>query len=141
MADAFEVGEHRYAGLVLHAGDEVLAAARDDEIYVAVEAFQHEADSVAIRRGDGLDGGFWQAGFLQALGQTRLDGEARQMAFRAAAQDGGVAGLETQRAGIGGDVRAALVDDADDADGNALPLDAQTVGARPIGEDGADRIG
>ena len=45
------------------------------------------------------------------------------MALRAAAQDRGVAGLEAQRAGVGGHVGAALVDDADHAERHAHALE------------------
>ena len=63
------------------------------------------------------------------------------MAFRAAAQDRGVAGLQAQRAGIGRHVGPALVDDADDAQGHAHALDLEAVGPRPVGDHRADRIG
>ena len=53
------------------------------------------------------------------------------MALRAAAQDRGIAGLEAQRAGIGGHVRPAFVDDADDAERHAHALDGHAVGPRP----------
>ncbi|MNH86381.1 hypothetical protein D3C73_388390 [compost metagenome] len=33
MAEAFEMRKDRYSGLVLHAGDKALAAARNDDVY------------------------------------------------------------------------------------------------------------
>ena len=50
-----------------------------------------------------------------------------------APQQGGVARLEAQRRRVGGDVRAVLVDDPDDAERDAHPLDAQArSGARSL---------
>ena len=70
-----------------------------------------------------------------------MNGTARAVALRAAAQDRGIAGLEAQRRGIGGDVGAALVDDADDAERHPHPLDGHAVRPRPALRHGADRIG
>ena len=122
VADAFEVREHRHARFVLHAVDEALAAARHDDVDRAVEALQHEADGVAIGRRHELDRGFGQARRLQARGEAGMDGGARVMALRAAAQDRRVAGLEAERAGVRRHVGAAFVDDADDADRHAHAL-------------------
>ena len=63
------------------------------------------------------------------------------MAVGAAAQDHGVAGLQRQCAGVGGDVRPALVDDADDAERHLDALDGHAVRPRPGLGDPADRIG
>jgi hypothetical protein len=52
-------------------------------------------------------------------------------ALRAAAQDRGVTGLQTQRAGIGGHIRPAFIDDADDAKRHAHAFDAHSVGPPP----------
>ena len=65
---------------------------------------------------------------------------ARAHALAAAAQDRRVAGLQAQRARVRGHVGPALVDDADDAERHAHALDAQAVRARPLRDDGADRI-
>ena len=75
------------------------------------------------------------------LVERRVDGARRAMAVRAAAQDHGVAGLERQRAGVGGDVRPALVDHADDAERHPHALDGHAVRPRPGFGDLADRIG
>ena len=63
------------------------------------------------------------------------------MAVRAAAQDHGVARFERERAGIGGDVRAALVDHANDAKRHLDALDGHAVRPRPGLSNPADRIG
>ena len=93
--------------------------------------FEHQADRLAVGGRHELDGGFGQARRAQAARQARLDGAARVVAVRAAAQDRGVAGLEAQRAGVGRHVRPALVDDADDAERHAHALDVEAVGPRP----------
>ena len=69
-----------------------------------------------------------------------MDGADRAEAVGAAAQDRGIAGLQAQRAGIGGDIGPALIDDADDAERHPDALDAHAVGAPPRRQHGADRI-
>ena len=64
----------------------------------------------------------------------------RAEAVGAAAQDHGVAGLQAQHAGVGGHVRPAFVDHADDAERDAHTLDAHAVGTPPGGQDRPDRI-
>ncbi len=61
-------------------------------------------------------------------------------AFRAATQDHGVAGLQTQRARIGSHIGPALVNDSDDAQRHAHALDAQSVGPVPFRHRRADRV-
>ena len=56
VTEAFEMRQHRHAGFFLHARDKAFAAARNDEVDGAVEAFEHFADGGAIRCGDELDG-------------------------------------------------------------------------------------
>ncbi len=75
------------------------------------------------------------------LGQRGMDRARRAMAVGAAAQDHGVAGFQGQRAGVGGDVRPALVDHADDAERHFHALDGHAVRPRPGFGDPADRIG
>ena len=58
VAEAFEMGEYRYAGFILHACDEGLAAAGDDDVDIAGKALQHFADRGAIDGGNQLDRGF-----------------------------------------------------------------------------------
>ena len=141
VADAFQVREHRHARLLLHARHQALAAARHDHVDGAVEALQHQPHGLAVGGGHELDGSLGQARLAQAARQAHLDGAAGMMALRAAAQDRGVAGLEAQRAGVGRHVGPALVDDADHAQRHAHALDSEAIGARPLGDHGADRIG
>ena len=49
--------------------------------------------------------------------------------------------LTAMPAGVGGHVRAALVDDADDPERHADPRDLEAVGPRPFGQHAADRVG
>ena len=71
------------------------------------------------------------------VGQRFADGAAGAQAVGAAAQDRGVARLQAERAGVGGDVGAALVDDADHAERHPDPVDGHAVGPGPGGHDGA----
>ena len=54
-----------------------------------------------------------------------MDRAAGAGASRAAAQDHGIAGLQAQRAGIGGHIGAAFEDHADDAERHAHALDGE----------------
>ena len=70
-----------------------------------------------------------------------VDRLRRAQALGAAAQDRGVAGLQAERAGVGGDVRPALEDHADDAERRAHPADVQPRGPVPLGDHLPDRVG
>jgi len=69
VADAFEMGEDRHARLVLHAGNEALAAARHDHVEIAVEPAQHFADGGAVGNRHQLDRRLGQAGGDDAFEQ------------------------------------------------------------------------
>ena len=85
----------------------------------------------AARSRVGTSGSPPSAGRRRAgLRQARHGWRGWSESFRAAAQDHGIAGLEAERAGVGGDVRAALVDHADDAERHAHALDAHAVRPR-----------
>jgi hypothetical protein len=58
----------------------------------------------------------------------------------AAAQDGGIAGLQAQAGRVRGDVGAGFVNDDDDADGSGNLLESQAVGAGALVEDAAGRV-
>ena len=62
-------------------------------------------------------------------------------AVRPAAQHHGVAALQAQRPGVGGDVGSALVNDSDDAERRGDPLDDEAVRPGEGRERPADRIG
>ena len=107
------------------AGDQALAAARHDDI----DEFAHGdqlANGGAVGGVDDLHGIGRQAGGLQTFLDQRRDGAVGADRFRAAAQDGGVAGFQAQRCSVGRDVRAGFVNDADDAerDAHLADLDA-----------------
>ena len=134
------MGDHRDAALLLDPGDQALAAARHDDVDMPVHA-QHGADRRPVGRRDDLHRVFRQAGGAQAVAQA-VDDRARGVeALPAAAQDGGVAGFQAQRASVGGDVGPGFVDDADHAERRAHPGNAQAVGPVPLGGDAADRVG
>ncbi len=141
MDDAFEMGEDRHPRLLLHAGDQPLAATRHDHVEIAVEPGQHLAHRGTVAGGDDLDRLGRQAGFAQAFDEAAMDRGRGAEGIRAATQDGGIAGLEAEGAGIGGDVRPALEDDADDAERRAHALDVEPVRPVPCGGDAAHRVG
>jgi hypothetical protein len=102
------MGEDRYAGFVLHAGDQALAAARNDDVDGAVQARL----AWRRRRHGRSSGTIWIAcsGRPASSGpdEAFVDRLRRMERIRAAAQNHGIAGLEAQRAGIGRHVRAAF---------------------------------
>src|SRR5580698_308347 len=69
-----------------------------------------------------------------------MDRLARPEALGTAAQDRGITGLEAERAGIGGDIRPALVNHGDNAERDAYARNAHAVRPPPRFHDGADRI-
>ena len=140
VAHAVQVLDHRDARLARQALDQSLAAARHDD----VDVFLHRdelADGGAVGGLDHLHRGFGQAGRLQAFVHARGDRLIGMDRLRAAAQDRGVAGLQTQPRGIGRDVRPRFVNDADDAERHAHLADLYA--RRPVAQVGdlADRIG
>ena len=141
VAQALEVAQHGRFRLGLNAGDQALAAARDDQVDGPFQPREDGADGFTIRDGDQLDRVGGQARLRDGAGHDGGDGARGFQAVRAAAQDGGVARAQAQGGGVGGDVGPALVDDAQDADGGADTGDVQTVGGGPAGHLGADRIG
>ena len=126
------MAEHRYAGFRLDAGHEVFPATRHDEVDGAAEAFEHQADAVAVSAWHHLDGGGGKARCHKAPLQAGGDGGGRVKTIGAAAQDRRIAGFHAQRSGIGRHIGAAFIDDADDADGHAHPRNFHAVGTRPL---------
>ena len=117
MHDAFKMREHRHARLMLHARDEALAAARHDHVDIAVETREHRAHGGAVApSGQARSPLPASPAAFEPRDETGVNGGRRAQALGAAAQDRGVAGLETQRAGVGGDIGPAFVDHADDAE-------------------------
>src|SRR5690606_3555167 len=129
------------ACLLLHAGNERLAAARHDDVDIATKAAQHLAHGFAIGGRDNLDRRLGQAGTTQPVDQAGMDGAHRIDAVRAAAQDHRIARFQRQGTGVGGDIGPTFEDDADDAERRAHPLDVEPVRPVPFGYHLADRIG
>ena len=140
VADALEMSDHRHARLLLHALDQIPAAARHDHVDVVRHLGEHVAHRRAIDGRHPLDAPGRQAGDAQALLQTGVDGRIGIRALRTAAQDHAVARLQAQTAGIGRDVRPALVDDADHAERHPHALYAHAIGTRPLGEHRTDGV-
>ena len=124
------MGEDRHPGLGLHPCHERLAAAWHQHVEVAAEPGQHLSDGVARPRRDERDRGLGQSGRAEPLDQAGVQRGRGMEAFRTAAQDRRIAGFEAERSRIGRDVRAALVDHADDAERRRHALDQKAV--RPI---------
>ncbi len=141
VADPVEMRHDGHARVALHALDEPLAAARHDHVDVLLHLAQQVADGLAVLRRHELDGGLGQPVGFEPLDEAGVQRRVRAHGLGAAAQNRGVAALQAQRARIGRHVRAALVDDADDAERHAHALDLETVRALPARDDLPDRIG
>ena len=97
---------------LLHALHQTLAAAGHDAHRCTPSSREHVSDGSTIRRRHDLNGGLRQARRAQSGYEALVDGAARTLAFRSAAQDHRVAGLQAQRARIGRHVGTALINDA-----------------------------
>ena len=69
-----------------------------------------------------------------------MDRAAGTKTVGAAAQDDGIAGLQAQHAGIGGDIGTAFENHRDDAERHPHPFDGHAIRALPALGYGADRI-
>ena len=145
MVDPVEMGEHGDPRVALHAGDQALAAARNDQVYRGRAARpvgrKHGADRGTIRDRHELCRIGRNPGGDKASDEGGMDRAVAFDRFGAAAQDDGIARHHRQRRRIGGHVRAAFVDDPDHADRHAHPAQAQTVGPLGLVDRHPDRIG
>ena len=141
VADAFQVREHRHARFRLHARDQALAAARNDDVDIAVEPGRASARP---RRGRGSApagsrpragrprASPWPSAATMARLVRRLSEPPRRIAalpdFRHSAPASAVT------------FGPALVDDADDAERHPHPLDGHAVRPGPGFGNDADGI-
>ena len=131
VAKPFQMGQHRHPCFAHHPAGETLAAAGNDQIDGAVQPFQHQADSGAVGVADILNGGLRQARCLQPFHHGGMNGAGGMDRIRTATQDGDIARLERDGAGVGGHIGAAFIDDADHADGRGHAGDVQPIGPGP----------
>ncbi len=140
MADAFIVLDHRDFRIGHHGADQILAAARDNQIDIIFQ-LQQLVDQCVIFKLDDLHRVRRHARLGAGFAQHRADRLIGMMRFTAAAQDHRIAGLETECRRIGGDVRAGFVDDTDDAQRYAHPPHLEAVGTAPHLDHFAHRVG
>ena len=69
VAYAFKVREYRHPRFGLNARDQALATARHDDVEIAIEPRQHQANGCAVAGRDELNGSLWQIGGAQTFGQ------------------------------------------------------------------------
>ena len=120
--------EHGHARLGLDARDQALAAARDDEVDHALRR-QHRADRGAIGGGHQLDRVGGQAGGGEPGDQRGVDRAVALPPLPIRRAGSRHCPPSTHRArGVGGDVGAAFVDDADHADRHAHARQARPLG-------------
>ena len=139
-AHALKMFDDGNGGVLRDEADEALAAARDDAMDERVE-FEQRVEGGAVGRGNQLDGVGGETGGGERGGDEGGEGGVGVEALLAAAENGGVAGLQAKDGAVDGDVGAGLIDDADDADGHADFADVQAVGAGRFFQQIADGIG
>ena len=139
MTDAVVVLDDRHPRTGHDFFDQAFAAARDDEVEVLIH-LRHVLHTGAVGEGNELYAVRRQASSFTTSLQCSGEGHIRVNGLAAATQQGGVAGFKTKAGSIRGDVWPGFENDADDADGDALFGDVQTVGAAPVGEDFPHRI-
>ena len=141
MADALQVPYHRHSGLRLHALNETFTAARHNDIDRVTHRRQQVTDSGAIRCRHHLNCSPRNAGGCKSLGEGTKDRLTRMKTLRAAAQNSGIARFRAQSSSIGGNIGAALVNNADDAQWHRDTLYVQAVRSVPFREYAANRVG
>ena len=140
VADALVVLDHRDGGLLHDELHEAFAAARDDEVDQLV-LFEQQGGGPPVLVVDECDGPGRDADLLAGLAQHFHDRGVGLDGLRASSEHHCVSGFEAQRGGIGGDVGAGLVDDADDTDRHAHPTHLHPVGAPPHFRHFTDGVG
>ena len=119
--------------------DERGSAARDEAVHVLVQGHQATGGGT-VGTLDELYAGRWQANRLKGVLQDTGQGNIGMDGLGSAAQQDGVAGLQAEGGGIHGDIGATLINDTDNAQGNAGLGDLQAVGSTPARQDGPDRV-
>jgi hypothetical protein len=141
MADAFKVAEDGNAGFLLNARYQTFATPGYDEINGTTEACKHFTHAGTICCGGHLNCSGRQSSGFKALLQGFGNDHGRLKAIGTAAQDGGIAGLHAEGAGVGCNIWAAFKNNSDDADGHAHARNFHAIGSRPFAQGRANGIG
>ena len=140
VADPLEVLDHRDGRLRGEPGDEALAAARNEDVDLALGADEgaHEFAVAALEHLHALGR---ELRFRESVAHEGGEEEIRSEGLRAAAKQNGVSGLDGERRRVDRHVRARFVDHGEDAERHAH---AAHDDARRLGHEvfhAADRIG
>ena len=136
VAEPLVVLEHRDRGALGHQADELLPAARDDEVDVPVEREQ-DLDGLAVGHVDEPERLGREPGLLEALGEDRRDDRVRLERLAAAAQHAPRCPILRQSAAASAvTFGRRLVDEPDHAERHADPRDLDPVRPPPA----ADRL-
>ena len=139
MADARAGLDARHGRVLDARADKACPAARDEQVNIARGCHESGGPCVGrvlhkvheIRR---------QTGPLQPAAQRGRDGGGGAVGLAPGAQHADVAGLQRERGGVRRDVRAALIDDGDDAHRHAALADAKAVRTDEFVQRPADRV-
>ncbi|GBD28409.1 hypothetical protein HRbin31_00425 [bacterium HR31] len=127
VVDTPGVRQDGHPRVLLDEADELLPAARDEDVHVAREA-AHLHHRLAVCVGDELHRVLRKAGFLQRPTEQRHQGPVAAQGLLPAPQENGVAGLHRQAAGFHSGAGPCLIHHPDDAQGHPHPPHAQAVG-------------
>ena len=132
--------DHRHRRLLDHRADQAGAAARDQHVDQAAGPHQRLGRLVALPRHQLHDVGR-QPGRDRGGAQHGDDRRVGATGARRAAQQHGVAALQADAGGVGGDVGPGLVDDPDHAERHPHLAQLEAVGQRRAAHHLADGVG
>ena len=139
VVDPVEMREDGHTRIGLNPRHERLAAARNDDVDLAMRR-QHRANGGAVRCRDQLDRIARQPCRFEPRNQSGMNRLVRIHRFGTPAQNRGIARHDAQHPGICRHVRAAFVNDPDDAKRHTDAREFQAIGPRRLVDDCTDRV-
>lgn len=131
MANAVQMFQHGNFGELRHGADQPFPSPGNNYIQAGIQLAQlpHLIPAAGIQKPHGIRG---NSGFLQRAAKSLRQHPVGPQGLAPAAQNDGIPGLQAQGGGIAGDGPSALINKANDPQGNAHLADTQAVGACPF---------
>ena len=139
MADACTGLDDRDCGMLAYVADESGTSARDEQVH-AVIGTQQGVGALAVGRKQGHQVGR-QSLPTEHIADERHGCRVRIPGIAPSLQYAGTTGLQAEGEHIEGHIGSRLVDDADDAEGDAHPCQLHAVGADAVLQDASQRRG
>jgi len=140
VANAFVVLDDRDAGVFDDEADQAFTAAGDDQVDRLL-LFQHLQHPFALGEGDQRQGRLGNPGPFHFAPEDGGNGDVGVDRLRTAAQDDRISRFQAECGGIGGDIGARFVDNADHPERDAHFSHLQAVGPLPHPVDAPYRVG